>query len=515
MATLTDFLRQAAEHEPHKPALIFQEQTCTYDELYRQSRQLAGSFRRIGIQKGDRAAILLKNSPEFAATVFALSHIGAVAVPINYLQKPDEILYICAHAQVKAIVTQSAYIETVRHVRAQCPSLNKIVITDNTSAQAEPEFLTFQKLVQSPATDAPPECGDEDTVIILYTSGTTGNPKGAMLTHRNLTSNADAAIQAFGLTADEKFLCLLPMFHIFAWTCNVLVPVRLGCPIAIVDSIRPPKPWLQLMRKHRVTVFEAVPQIYAVLAQQAKGLKGLLLRWLFFRTVKFCISGAAPLSMDVSDSFREKLGKTIYEGYGLTETSPLVSVNTPAAMRHGSVGKPVEKVKVKIISEAATALPVGQEGEICVQGPNVMKGYLDLPEETRHSFTPDQWFKTGDIGLLDKDGYLFIKDRIKDMIIVKGLKVFSVQVESALIEHPAVAEAAVVGMPGPDGDETIKAFVVLREGSNTDKLKLLKYCQEKLPAYKRPRDIEIIKELPKNALQKVLKRELRKGGTNK
>ena len=221
------------------------------------------------------------------------------------------------------------------------------------------------------------------------------------------------------------------------------------------------------------------------------------------------ISGAAPLPLDTLQRFEKGLGVPLLEGYGLTETSPDTHCNTLKARKPGSVGRCIPGVQAKIIDENEKDLPVGQEGEICIRGPNIMLGYYNQPEATQSAFTADGWFRTGDVGKLDGDGFLFIQDRIKDMIIVKGLKVFSIQVEDVLTAHPAVAEAAVVGIPNSSGDETVKAFVVFKEGMAADKAELLKFCQEKLPAYKRPKDIEALKELPKNALQKVLKRELR------
>lgn len=508
--TLSELLRESAEKNGSRTALIFNEKKWSYLKLYEAVQKTAQAFRELGIKKGDKVALLLRNSPEFIFTVFGLSEVGGTAVPMNFLQKPEELEYICNHASVSGIVTQPDFLEAVGQMRSKIPTLKFVLCKEpippgvNFTVMSFSEILT--KLVQKTA----PESKKEESIILLYTSGTTGKPKGVMLSHANLTGNAIAAIHAFRLTREERFLCILPMFHIFSWTCNVLVPLHLGAMNVIVESIRPPKPWLKLMQTHQITVFEAVPQIYAVLAEQAKGIKGLVLKYLFFRTLRYCISGAAPLSREVFHTFQKKFNKTIYQGYGLTETSPLVSVNTPWAKKEGSVGKPIEGVQVKIIDAEEKVLPNGEEGEICIQGANVMQGYYKMPQETKASFTHDGWLKTGDIGVLDSEGFLSIRDRLKDMIIVKGLKVFSVQVEEVLLSHPAVLEAAVVGIPSADGDEIIKAFVVLKEGMQLDKQELFKLCQEKLPPYKKPRDIEFLKELPKNALQKVLKRELRK-----
>ena len=312
------------------------------------------------------------------------------------------------------------------------------------------------------------------------------------------------------LKPSDLFLCLLPMFHTFAWMACILIPLRLGASVAITPAIVPPKLWLQMMRKYGVTIFGGVPQLYAVLASEAHSFKRLYLKYLCFRNVRFCISGAAPLSPKIPESFESRLGVPILEGYGLTETSPVVCANRPGARKIGTVGQALPGVRVKIIDESENVLPVGGEGEVCVQGPNVMKGYYNLPQATQQSFTRDGWFKTGDIGVLDPEGYLTIRDRKKDMIIVKGLKVFPVMVEEVLLSHPSVAEAAVVGIPDSTGDEIIKAFVTLKQNQPVEKSELLKLCRKKLAPYQCPRDLEIRDSLPKNALQKILKRELRR-----
>jgi long-chain acyl-CoA synthetase len=300
------------------------------------------------------------------------------------------------------------------------------------------------------------------------------------------------------------------MFHSFAWTGNVLVTILMRAKLVVCPAIVPARPWLNLMCKHGVSLFAAVPQVYSVLAKEACGLKKWVLRWWYFRKVRICISGAAPLSKPVAQAFESAFGVPILEGYGLTETSPVATINSLGEHRAGSVGRPIAGVQVKIVDENEGPLPVASEGEICIRGENVMKGYFGLPDATRAAFTRDgAWLKTGDIGALDDDGYLFIRDRKKDMIIIKGLKVFSAQVEAVLNEHPDVAEAAIIGIPDEHGDETIKAFFVLKPGAKADKTELMKFCRQKLDPYKRPRDLEIVSSLPKNALQKVLKRELR------
>ena len=504
--TIYQMMKNTAERLPKKAAFIFAGRSWSYEEVLRTADQMAEGLKKAGVNRGNKVALFSKNGPEFALTVLACSKIGAAAVPINFYLKEDDLAFICADAEVEGIVTQTAFLPLINAVHKGPFRFKNIWVTDG-------ESRSFQNLLEADKHHSDAVADPKATVMILYTSGTTGKPKGVMLSNENLTSNTLSCVEALGLKTSDCFLCMLPMFHVFSWTTCVMIPLHLGCTIVIVDAIRPPKPWLALMGKHGVTVFAAVPQIYAVLAEQAKGFKRWVLKYYFFRKVRFCISGAAPLQDETLDKFESKIGAALFQGYGLTETSPVVSSNTIQFKRKGSVGKAFPGIEVKIIDENEAVLPSGSEGEICIRGPNIMQGYYKQEQATRDVFTKDGWFRTGDVGVIDADGYIYIKDRIKDMIIIKGLKVFSIQVEEVLLSHPAVQEAAVVGIPDSAGDETIKAFVVLKDGVSIDKAELMKLCHEKLPGYKRPRDIEFRKELPKNSMQKVLKRELKKQGT--
>ena len=504
--TLSEFLQNAALANSTRTALKYQEKEWSYAELQEQSLSVAAGLSSWGVNAGDRVAVFSKNCPEFIFTVFALSHLGATAVPINFLLKPEEVRYILNDISARHLITNVVHLETIIETERIYPGLKEAWVIGLEAADGI--HKPFTNLYTIPH-GAPPACKAEDPMLILYTSGTTGVPKGAMLSHSNLLSNARASAQALEIKISDRFLILLPLFHVFAWTTNVLVPLCEGASMIMAESIRPPKPWLKLMMKERVTCFTAMPQIYAVLAEQAKGFKKWVLRWGFFRTVRMCISGSAPLTKDTMDRFKNNIGIPIQEGYGLTETSPVTNCNTASRWKPGSVGPAIPGVKIKIIDENEKELLVNSEGEICISGPGVMLGYFNQPEATKAAFTADGWFKTGDVGLQDAEGFLYIRDRIKDMIIVKGLKVFSAQVEAIIITHPAVLEAAVVGIPDASGDEYVKGFIVLKEGAPADKQDILNFCKDKLPPYKRPRDLEFRKELPKNALQKVLKRQLR------
>ena len=509
MPTLNGLLDRAAQEGGERVAYVVGARETTFSAFHREVLSIAAGLRRAGFVKGDRLVIVHRNDPAFVAAYLAINRLGGVAVPINFMvQKPDELAYMINDCGAKGVVAQTEFLPGLKAAAAKCSALKSIWVTDAPAAEgAVRRFNELRLPVTEPWPLDPAEEGE--TAAILYTSGTTGFPKGVMLTHGNLLSNAESSIKRMKLGRNDVGLCILPMFHSFCWII-ILIALRLNLTTVVFANIAPAKPWLKAMGRRRVTLFAGVPQLYAALAREAKDLKTrLFLRWWAFRKVKIAVSGAAPLTPAVAQAFLDATGVGICEGYGLTETSPVMTINPLSDRRFGTVGPPIEGVTLRIIDDAEKELPLGAEGEIVTKGPNVMKGYWNLPDATQAAFTADGWFKTGDVGILDADGYLAIRDRKKDMIIIKGLKVFSAQVEASLLEHPAVEEAAVVGLPDEEGDETIKAFLVLKKGASADKAELMKFAREKLDAYKRPRDIELLEALPKNALQKVLKRELR------
>ncbi|MBI4249470.1 MAG: long-chain fatty acid--CoA ligase [Elusimicrobia bacterium] len=508
--TLSAMLEMTALSCPSNTALLFEGKKINFQTLSKWVGQASAAFAGKGVQKGDCVILQLRNSPEFIVAYFALARLGARAVPVNFLvKKSEELAYIFNHCGAAGALTQNEFLSGVLGARKLSPGLRHVWSADG--RDAHDGVQNFWDFIQgfSPG-DAPAvEISPEDVATILYTSGTTGQPKGVMLTHQNLVSNVRASVSCLNLSRRDVFLCILPMFHTFAWTACVLTPIYLGAPILVVASITPAAVWLKQMLRHGATLFPAMPQIFAVLSKEAKGFKRLFLKYLCFRKVRFAISGSAPLAVHTLEEFEAKLGVPIQEGYGLTETSPAVSINPAVKRKIGSVGTSMPGVSVKIFDEDDKELAAGAEGEICVKGPNVMKGYYKDEEATRAAFNKSGWFKTGDIGIIDEEGYIFIRDRKKDMIIVKGLKVFPAQLEAVLSGHPDIDEAAVIGVPDSTGSEKIKAFVVLKKGSQMDKAQILHFCKQKLDPYKRPRDVEIVPHLPKNALQKVLKRKLR------
>ncbi|HUT86109.1 MAG TPA: AMP-binding protein [Elusimicrobiales bacterium] len=514
LKTLYSALIQTASNEPERTALASPKATLSYHSFLMDVDRAVDMLWFLGVRKNDKVAIALRNSPEFIITCLALSKIGAIAVPINFLiSKTDELEFILSHSGSKGVVTQKEFLAPYKKLKGKIDSLEFIISVDALpDADLNNDVLNFRKLLKK--TSYNPEAHNQhvletDIVGIFYTSGTTGNPKGVMLTNGNIISNALSCISALNLTADDVFLCILPMFHTFSFTSTVILPILLGSKIVLTSHIAPAAPWLNMMGREKVTVVAGVPQLFGVLSKEAKGLKKYFLQYWAFRKVRLCMSGAAPLPESVVTNFEKKIRVPLLEGYGLTETSPVVTINKLGARKIGSVGKTISNAQVKIIDEKLNTLNCNQEGEICVKGVCVTQGYFKDKKSTEESFTPDGWFKTGDIGMLDDNGYLRICDRKKDMIINKGLKVFPLQVESVFLKHRSVEECAVIGVPHKDGEELIKCFCVLNKDFPTDKSDLMKFAREHLDAYKRPREIEIIDFLPKNALNKVLKRHLR------
>ncbi len=516
-------LTSSAYRRPEAVAVIAAGKSWTYHELLMNVDRASDMFWEHGIRKNDKVAVALRNSVEAVIANYALYKIGAVSVPINFMiSKPEELKFIMNDCGVKIVVTQAEFLRHYAAVKKDLPELKYILSTDEISSSVQelndPDIKLFWPAVKESTFNSETlSCRAEidDIAMLLYTSGTTGQPKGVMLTHKNIMSDLMFVVLCFKLTEEDVFLCILPMFHTLAWTANIVLPLTLGVKTIIMANITPASAWLHLMGREKVTIMVAVPQLYSVLAKEAKGLKRLYLQYWAFRKVRFCISGAAPLNKETQAHFEQQLGLPILEGYGLTETSPIVSVNTENNLKTGAVGINLPYVKIKIADDNGNELPRNVEGEICVKGDIVFKGYYNNPAATAEAFDKDGWFKTGDIGILDDEGFIFIRDRKKDMIIIKGLKVFSAQVEHVINEYPGIEECAVVGVPDGHGGEFIKLYAVKKIGVDFNEAAFRKFLKANLDNYKRPRDIEFMEELPKNSLRKILKKDLRKDAVEK
>ncbi len=501
---LPDLIQRNAELYPDRTALVFRNEKISFSQLNEKILTCAQGLSDLGIKKGSTFALVLRNSPEFVILSMALSRLGAISVPINFLEKADRLELILNDAKAEGILTAKEFFRHVATAMKKVPTLKHKFLREGDHK----EFKPFAALMSDKKWSGNNKVTEDDLMMLLYTSGTTGLPKGAMLTHKNFIANVDQCLGAIKLSEKDRFLCLLPLFHSFSWTTCFLIPMKIGARTVIIESLAPFDPVIKAIWNNKVTLFVGVPQIFAALAQRVQGVKAMFIR--LMNPVRACVSGAAPLPENVLVQFKKSFGVPLLEGYGLTEASPVVCLNPMDKQKKNSVGKPLPGIELTLHDDDGKLVDDGEVGEIWVRGANIMKGYYNKPKETKEALTKDGWLKTGDMGKFDKDGFVYIVDRKKDLIIVKGLNVYPQEVENVIAMDPGVKEVAVVGKVNKDdGDEIIRAFVTIKEGKTVEKKKLFELCREHLAAYKLPKEIIIIDEMPRNALQKILKKDLR------
>ena len=483
---VADLLEASARYHRDRPALIFGERSWTYGELDEQTAALAGGLAGLGLEPGERIGLHLPNGPEFVLTYYAAQKAGLVPLSLNVTYAREEIGYIVGDAAVSAIVTAPAVAANLPE-RAAMPTVRHLLPAGDLAGLGGKPMRALDR-------------ERDETAAILYTSATTGRPKGVMLTHANIVSNAYATVHHLRMTAEDRGLCALPMFHCFGQNFIMNALVCAGGLLVLQERFVPDA-FLAAVARHRITLFYGVPTMYILFL--AGGRRPEL------DSIRLFFSAAATLPTDVERRWHELYGRPIHQGYGLTECSPFASYNHEVALRPGSVGTPIENVEMRIVDETGRPLPDGELGEIVIRGPNVMKGYFGKPEATAEAIR-DGWLRSGDIGYRDADGYYYLVDRVKDMINVAGFKVFPREVEEVLYRHPGVKEAAVVGVPDPVRGEAVKAFVVSAPGRPVSADELRALCRQALAAYKVPEQVEFIDALPKNPTGKVLKKELRR-----
>ncbi len=457
-----------------------------------------------GIKKGDKVSILMTNSKEFIIAFLAIGELGAIPVPINTFLKRHELEYILENSDSKLLITQGKFAKELNGILETVPDLEKIIWSEDYPNLDEKNLSFEEGLTLKDFEHIRPKANLEDVAVIIYTSGTTGKPKGVMLTYKNIFSNIVNITKIVPLSHKDRFIVYLPMFHTFTLTATVLLPLYIGAPIVIIKSIFPFSNILKQVLLKRVSIFMGVPEVYNALSK-AK------LPWYFmwFNRLKAFVSGGAPLPEATLKRMKQKFPKVpLLEGYGLSEASPVVSFNRPEKQKPLSVGLPLPEYEVKIVDDELVELPVGQVGEIIIKGDNVMKGYYKNPEATEQTVI-NGWLLTGDLGYVDEEGFLYIVDRKKDLIISKGINIYPREIEEELMRHPAVELAAVVGKKDEVHGEIPVAFIQLREGEKVSEVELKKFLKDKLANYKIPRHFYFLEELPKNATGKVLKRVLR------
>lgn len=503
MPSLVDLLRASAKAYGDHPAIIFNNRSITHKEFNGLTDRVAAGLAARAIQPGDRVGLYCVNSDVFAAAYFGILKAGATVVPLNLLLNPKEAAYILNDAGAKALIYHELFAEQTRAIYALAPGLQCRVCIGSTNPLADAPWSSLL----DPSHPAPQRSIEpSDLAAILYTSGTTGHPKGAMLMHSNLAANVESIREALRLEpGKDVLLCVLPMFHAFAATVCMIFPLTNGCTLVPLPKFDP-HGVADAIATHNVTLLSAVPSMYSVLLQLPNSEVPK------FKSLHFAVSGGAALPVEVMKNFEAKFGKLIYEGDGPTECSPVTCVNPIGGVRKpASVGKPIPRVEMKIMDDRGNEVPRGAIGEIVVRGPNVMKGYWNHEEETEATFF-GEWFRTGDLGTEDDDGYFYIVDRKKDMIIVSGMNVYPRVIEEVLFKHPAVAEAAVVGEPDELRGEVPVAFVALKAGAQATPHELRQHCMDNLGRHEVPRKFVLLPQLPKNAAGKILKRELRMAG---
>ena len=519
---LGDILSLTAVQRPDRKATHFLGAELTYLELKQRSDALAASLAGLGIGKGDRVGIMLPNCPQYIIAAFAILKLGAVVVNINPSYTPREFLVVAADSTPRIVITLDALAPLVQGARKET-TLEHIVVTSvaeySAAAAAPPRIdgtLTLGDLTKGPDTRQTPmttRINPDDLAVLQYTGGTTGTPKGAMLTHGNIFANVVQTVAwtnpAYILCGEERYLVVIPYFHIYAVSVCMMTGLWVGA-LQIIHPKYDPEQVLASIKQFRPTYFPAVPTVFVSLLNHPRVAESGL------EHVRQFNSGGAPCPVEVLEEFERRIGRPLGEGYGLSETSP-VTHSTPQLARRklGSIGVPFPDTETKVVDveTGSREMPLGEAGELCIAGPQVMKGYWNKPQESAQVLREDAsgrvWFHTGDIAIVDEEGYTSIVQRKKDMIIVDGFNVYPSEVEAVLYTHPAVRLAAVIGMPDPYHGETVRACVAFKPGASATAEELIDFCRTSLTEYKVPQSVDIRDTLPMSAVGKILYRVLR------
>jgi long-chain acyl-CoA synthetase len=487
MPHLVEDLIEAERKWPSKPAVIDPTRRLTYKRL----AAFAAAVCRIIRKETDcpRVGLVLPSSAAMAGSFYGVLWAGRTAVPLNFLLQPRELAEVVSDAGIDTVITVRFFRKTLAELPVRVLYLEELGLKWRVMAAS---------LRPRPAI---PPAGPDDIAVILYTSGTSGLPKGVCLTHANLASNARACIEHARMNHDQRFLGVIPQFHSFGLTALLIVPITLGATVYYIPRFSPAGA-VERIRQDDISIFLAIPSMYNAIARLKNVNEDA------FKSLSLAVSGGEPLPGRTARLFRERCGLELLEGYGLTETSPVLSINLPWAHKVGSVGRAIPGVSFRVVDDEGRDVEPGQPGEILAAGPGIMHGYYRKPDETRAAIDPAGWFHTGDIGTLDADGFLSITGRKKEMIIVGGENVYPAEVENVLCDHPAVSEAAVVGRRDPSRGEVVVAHVILNDARRVGELELRDFCRSRLAGCKVPREIKIAADLPRGPTGKILKRAL-------
>ncbi len=507
MLNLADLLEWSAERQPDTTAIIFEGTRISYSDLLAAAKRVANMLRSKGIGRGDVVGMMLPNTPHFPIVYYGILYAGAVALPMNPTLRGREIAYQASDAHAKALFVWKDCVEEAGKALATLPDCQHLVVVEPGLVPKTPAIgESFVALLLASDTDCEiAQTEADETAVIIYTSSLGGKTFGAELSHFNLYSNA-SSIREHILRFDpgDITLAVLPLFHAFGQTTMMNVPFLGGSTVVMVPRFDPQQV-LQTIVRERVTLMCVVPTMLHFLVNAKKEER------FDFSSVRCVTVGGAKMPVDLAQQMEQRFQVTVLEGYGLTETGPVVSFNRAGINRLGSVGKPLWGCRVRVQREDGTTAAPNEIGEVVLRGHNVMKGYLNAPEATARVMAGG-WFHTGDFGYFDEDGYLFLTGLKKDIIIRAGLNIYPYEVEGVLVEHPSVAEAAVIGVPDPVRGEEPKAFLVPRPGKTIDAKELAAYCRLELASYKCPRTFEAVSELPKDASGQILKHVLRERG---
>lgn len=502
--TLRELLAHQAEHYVDKTFLYWKEDEVSYADFNARVNQVANMLQSAGVAHGEKVALLLPNCPEFLYTFFACTKLGAIAVPINPKLKGDEIQYILENSESAALIATNEFVLMLATCAIQCPELRVTWYVGE--GDGSPNFA---ECWQQPTSTPEANVTRDDILSIIYTSGTTGRPKGVLLSHSNYVYDAEAYAQACQVTEGDRQMCILPLFHVNAQVASVLAALLRGGSLILMEGFSP-REFLPALARYHATSFSGVPTVYSILNNLPDADQYDL------SSLRVCICGAAPMPVEVFNEFERKYKAFILEGYGLSEGTCVSTLNPldGRPRKIGSIGLPLASQEVRIFDDNDQQLPIGQVGEIVVRGPNVMQGYFHNEEATQDTLK-NGWLHTGDLGSIDEDGYFYIVGRKKEMIIRGGENIYPKEIEEVLYRHPAVQEAAVVGLPHPIWGEEVAAFLVLRENLSFPPEEVIAYCKVHLADYKCPRVVHYMKDFAKTATGKIQKNKIVEAAVNK
>lgn len=489
---------------PDTEALVYEGKSYTYHAYWQTVKRLANAFTKLGVKRGDKVAIFLTNCPEFLFTYYAAQTLGGVAVSISSMSKADEVEYMVGDSESVILVSENALAANIPAIE-RMPTIKRVILIDDDDAAASLHGLLAGEETEFKTVST----HRNDDAAIIYTSGTTGKPKGVVLTHSNVHSNTNANRLLSGYKRDDRVICFLPIYHSFGQNHIFNATMQVGCTLVLHKKFEM-EPVLKSLKDNRVTRWYAVPPVYIMMlnhpdtAQVNEALKH----------IRYCFSAASTMPVEIATQWTERFGVDIHEGYGLTETTPMASYNHEFRHKPGSIGTAINDVEVIIADGDGNELPRGEAGEILIRGPNVMKGYYKKPEDT-DAVMVNGYLRSGDIGYMDEEGYIFIVDRLKDMINSAGLKIWPREVEEIIYTHENVRECAVIGVPHPVFGESVKAVISLKNPGFTLEAEIVDLCKKSLADYKVPRVVEFVADLPKSPTGKILKREIRAQETKK